>query len=841
MFALGIGGTLIYQNRSSLWSRWGRWSGPTPLVLIGLDGADWNILDPLIAAGKMPHLSRLIEKGSKARLLTVAPILSPVVWTSIATGVKPERHGIVDFTAIKADTGEAIPVTSNLRRVPALWNRLSDAGLRVGFVAWWATYPAEKVNGYIVSDRVAYQLLEVKPDSDNHGKTWPAEAFDQIKPLIVDPKDVPDSLIKRFFDDPSVLATSDPEERELLRQFRIILASSESYRRIAAKLADTYSPDVESVYFEGTDTVAHLFMRFRPPALAGVPPAMVRRFGRVVDHFYEYADELVGEIVARHARNTNYVICSDHGFKSEQDRPITSDSRIDRGRAADWHRKYGVLIVSGPAARAGNEIREATVLDVAPTILALEGQPIPQNLDGRVLTEALNDGFQREHPLKSLEEPPESLRAGGKTPAGTPSGPAGSGSGNSPVTSGADEEIRQRLISLGYLTQESNNAHNNRGIMLLGRGEFDQAIAEFKAAMVDNPRFAAGLANMARAYWSKGDDATAIAKLHEAAAISPDLKEVPLMLGNIALKSGDLVGAEKEFLKSLEIEPNDSDTLNCLGLVYDSRRDWDRAESYFRKAIAADSEYAEGYNNLGNVAKKKGDVAQAETWYKRAIEADPFFMGAYANLALVYQERGDFDRAADLYKQALEKDNANPDLHNNLGSLLFRQNNLVGAAASFRRAIAIDKKFAEGYNSLGVVYGAQGKEADEKASYEKAIELKPGYADAIYNLGLWHVRHGDDKTAERLLREAIRLRPDYVAAIGALAGLRIRKDDVAGLGPLLENALAIQPNNPRLLTLFGEVNARLGNRAAAVKALKRSLELQPGQKDAAERLKSLGG
>jgi predicted AlkP superfamily phosphohydrolase/phosphomutase len=144
-FLLGIGGTLLFQNRSRLMS--GRSTEAPPVVLIGLDGADWNIIDPLVAAGKMPNLAGLIGRGSRARLLTISPTLSPVIWTTIATGVKPERHGIVDFTAVNKDTGAAVPVTSNLRRVPALWNILSSAGRTVGFVGWWASFPAEKVNG----------------------------------------------------------------------------------------------------------------------------------------------------------------------------------------------------------------------------------------------------------------------------------------------------------------------------------------------------------------------------------------------------------------------------------------------------------------------------------------------------------------------------------------------------------------------------------------------------------------------------------------------------------------------------------------------------------------------
>src|SRR5206468_4928637 len=164
-----------------------------------------------------------------------------------------------------------------------------------------------------------------------------------------------------------------------------------------------------------------------------------------------------------------------------------------------------------------------------------------------------------------------SASSGGASPgsASPTSTIAGAGPGT-PIATENDAEIRQRLISLGYLTEESNNAHNNRGIIFLGKGEFDRAIAEFKAAMQDNPEFAEGYVNIARAYWQKGDDASAIDNLQKAGRINPRMKEVPLMLGNVALKAGDLKAAEQHFLKALELEPNDTDTLNCLGLVYDA-------------------------------------------------------------------------------------------------------------------------------------------------------------------------------------------------------------------------------------------------------------------------------
>jgi hypothetical protein len=458
-FALGVGGTLLFQHRSSLLGG-SRPAAVPQVVLIGLDGADWNIIDPLLAKGKMPNLAALIERGSRSRLLTISPTLSPVIWTTIATGVKPERHGIIDFTAVNKDTGAAVPVTSNLRRMPALWNILSGAGRTVGFVGWWATFPAEKVDGYIVSDRIAYQLFGVKADDTTQGKCWPPDTFDLIKPLIVAPQAVPDSFAARFLDDPSVLQTTNPGYQEILREFKTILASSESYRKIAATLHARYKPSIESVYIEGTDTVAHLFMRYRPPRMPGVTDDEALRFSSVVDRFYIYADELLGEIVARHGRGATYVICSDHGFRSGQDRPITADSRIDRGRGAEWHRKYGILVISGAAAKRQIEVREATVFDVAPTVLALAGVSIPSNLDGRVLTDAISDDFLREHPLRSLDPSTstEAAQGNGRT------GLAQQAQGGTPIATENDEEIRQRLISLGYLTGAEASAVDARQI-----------------------------------------------------------------------------------------------------------------------------------------------------------------------------------------------------------------------------------------------------------------------------------------------------------------------------------------------------------------------------------------
>jgi hypothetical protein len=129
------------------------------VILIGLDAADWSLLDKLAAEGVMPNLARLVSRGRTARLKSFLPILSPLVWTTIATGVSPEVHGVLDFQEVEPGSGAIVPVSGLSRRVPAIWNIASARGLTTGVVGWWASHPAEEVKGFFVSDRATSILF----------------------------------------------------------------------------------------------------------------------------------------------------------------------------------------------------------------------------------------------------------------------------------------------------------------------------------------------------------------------------------------------------------------------------------------------------------------------------------------------------------------------------------------------------------------------------------------------------------------------------------------------------------------------------------------------------------
>src|ERR1700681_2854207 len=129
--------------------------GGRRVLFVGLDGADWQLLDGYMQAGLMPNLAALAKEGRTAVLTTIPPPLSPLVWTTMMTGTSPLDHGILDFTRRNPETGDLEPITSGERRVPAIWNLATEAGKSVAVFGLWATWPAEPVRGLMIADRLS--------------------------------------------------------------------------------------------------------------------------------------------------------------------------------------------------------------------------------------------------------------------------------------------------------------------------------------------------------------------------------------------------------------------------------------------------------------------------------------------------------------------------------------------------------------------------------------------------------------------------------------------------------------------------------------------------------------
>ncbi|MBI4719878.1 MAG: alkaline phosphatase family protein, partial [Chitinivibrionia bacterium] len=126
------------------------------------------------------------------------PALSPLLWTSMATGKNPEEHGILGFTVSDVGTGRKIPITRLHRRVDAVWNFLSDVDLRVDIVGWLATYPPEEINGIMVTDKVGYLAFAGPSDTSAVDPVYPDSRESEVENLIIQGSTISYDEFKRF-------------------------------------------------------------------------------------------------------------------------------------------------------------------------------------------------------------------------------------------------------------------------------------------------------------------------------------------------------------------------------------------------------------------------------------------------------------------------------------------------------------------------------------------------------------------------------------------------------------------------------------------------------------------
>lgn len=787
------------------------------ILLVGLDGADWEIIDPLIDAGRMPNLARLVREGARARLKTIPPALSPIVWTTIATGVGPERHGIVDFLATSATTGEQIPVTSNMRQVKALWNILSERGLTSGIIAWWATWPAEAVRGFLVSDRVAYQLFGFHAGAEGlRHLAYPEALALTIRPRIVRPASISEEEVARFIDPGSRAA---PGYDDLVMRLKTTLASSRTYLDLGMDLLSAYDPDLKAIYFEGTDTVAHNFMRYRPPALPGVGPAQLAAYGGVVDRYYEYQDAVLGRILELADERTIVIVCSDHGFRNGSNRPA-SDPRIETGGAADWHRKFGILIVAGPGVRRGASLEDISVIDVAPTVLWLMGLPVGEDMPGRVLSEVM----MRPHPIETVPTWETGARA---------RGPDGA------IDSTVDEEILAKLAALGYLGMDGPNALNNTGINLMERGRLAEAADSFGRALEQEPEFTAARLNLGRIQMLMKDFDAALATFDAVARADPASSDVHNLIGNVHMDRGDLKRAEAAFQRAFAINPRDTHARNSLGLLYQAQGRTAEALAQFMQVVKQDPDYAEAFNNIGLIHRMRGATGEAIDWFRRAVEADGDFAGSYNNMGLAYQDAGRLAEARRAFVQGLAIEPSNAVMLNNLGALDLAEGDLPGARGRFEQAIGADPEYASAYNNLGAVIGMLGDEKGAAEQYLKALSLDPGYADARFNLARHLLLDGRSAEARVELEAILSREAGYGQASLQMGLLLAREGDLPGALARAIDAAQAMPKSVEPHNLLADIYVAQGRLTEARAAVEASLAINPSQPRVRELLSRL--
>jgi predicted AlkP superfamily phosphohydrolase/phosphomutase/Flp pilus assembly protein TadD len=473
-----------------------------PVIWLGLDGLDWELLDRLAAEGKMPNWSRLAAEGSSGLLQSYLPILSPLLWTTAATGVGPDVHRVLDFQEVDPETGQKVPISGRSRAVPAVWNLASAAGRRVGVVGWWATHPAEEVSGFFVSDRASPILFEKLSLS---GVASPPALEPAVERIVARDGQITAEDLTAFLDVPreeiaSALSSGAGMENPIVALSRI-LASTRISQRIARDLYDREHPDLMTLYLEGTDEIGHVFAPFTPPRLPCVSEEDFGRYARTVDVYYALVDRMLGQWMRRAEEDgATLMVHSDHGFKWGEGRScVRSSSNSDT--AAFWHRADGVYAFWGKGVRRGAARGQAKIFDVAPTVLALLGLPADVRMPGR----PIGSGFDRLAPAGRRD-----LFGGVAVARVAASAP----------TAEQASEYTKKLLALGYLSGRqarslsppggdlpgmTEGAWNNLGLYERDMLEDPtRARAAFEKALALSPDYASPMFNLAvLSLWGK--------------------------------------------------------------------------------------------------------------------------------------------------------------------------------------------------------------------------------------------------------------------------------------------------------------------------------------------------
>ena len=166
------------------------------VLLIGWDAADWKVATPLLDSGMMPTLDGMISEGVMGNIATLQPILSPMLWNSIATGKRPHKHGIHGFMEPDPHSGGIRPVSSTSRKVKALWNILTQRGYKTHVLGWFAGHPAEPINGVSVSDLFPHASAPLdQPWNLPTGSVHPEKLADTFARLRMHPGEVTEEAI----------------------------------------------------------------------------------------------------------------------------------------------------------------------------------------------------------------------------------------------------------------------------------------------------------------------------------------------------------------------------------------------------------------------------------------------------------------------------------------------------------------------------------------------------------------------------------------------------------------------------------------------------------------------
>ena len=310
--------------------------GTRRLLIIALDGATFDLIDPWSAQGKLPHISALMKQGLRANLESTIPPMTFPAWSSFMTGMNSGKHGIYDFTRRVPGHYHLEFVSARSRKSPTLWKLLSDGGKRVGVMALPTTYPPEPVNGFMISGFDSPVSTGTDPSF-----IYPRSLFGEIKERV-GPYKITDfqqfRMGKRWHE-------------KALKKIRETLQHKAA---IAAYLLDKEPWDCFMVLFGESDTVCHHFWMFHDPDSPRRPRKFKQEFEEAILSIYQRLDTIVGQLISQVHPGMAVMLLSDHGFGGAGDKVVYLNRWLERDGFLKFRRGAQAGVWGASALRAAS-------------------------------------------------------------------------------------------------------------------------------------------------------------------------------------------------------------------------------------------------------------------------------------------------------------------------------------------------------------------------------------------------------------------------------------------------------------------------------------------------------
>jgi len=703
---------------------------PKPRVLlIGWDAADWKVIQPLLDAGEMPNLARLIAGGLRGNIATLYPVLSPMLWTSIATGKRAYKHGIHGFSEPLPDGSGVQPITLLSRRTKAVWNILNQNGHRSIVVGWWPSHPAEPINGVMVSNH--FERPVGTPDQRPPlpaGTIHPAALAESLADLRVNPLEMTGDFIRMFVPDYDKV---DQSKDKRLHTLGKIIAETMSIHAVATELLETQEWDFAGIYYSGLDHFGHAFMSYHPPRLAHVSEPDFEIYQHVIANAYRYHDAMLGMLLNFADANTAVILMSDHGFHPDEQRPEYIPAE-PAGPAVE-HRHFGVLCMKGPGLRANETIYGASLLDICPTILSLFNLPPGKDMDGKVLLTA----FREPPPVEPIESWDAVAGAAGMHPPETRLDPV------------ASAEAFKQLVELGYVAPPGPNVKDT----------VDECVRELKYNLARSYRdgdCCGEAAELAEELWTRWPSEHRFGLLLIDCLLP--LRKTERRRAAIQELAGRIERYQAEAKSELDRREEDKDAAPCQENrrgYYEERR---LRELAYGRPLLLEWLFV-------SQALQENKPAEARQHLAKLTTAASLGAGLRLQIAGALAQLGDFAIAQELLEKALAEDSENPAVHAQLADIHFKSRRFDQTIASATESLSL-LYFQPGLHALlGRALLEKGMLSEAEQELRVAVAQSPRNLvahEALAKLYRQHLNRPDDAFAHegkaRSLKNELALR-----------------------------------------------------------------------------------